>query len=160
MNRQTKRWLRAFPRSWRSRYGTEFETLIEKLESADDLRTSDRVDVIRSGLEMRRAQASALGRPAWLFATAGIVVAALCVVGGLALSGTFSSPPTSTLASPRIISVIRIHPSESITVPARPLTFWVTQIPKGSRGTTVIVLPPKSVHVPTEKLIFAAGSRR
>ena len=160
MNRRTKRWLRAFPRSWRSRYGTEFETLIKELESADDLRTSDRVDVLRSGLEMRRDQASALGRPAWLSATAGIVVAVLCVVGGLALSGTFSSSPAPILASPRIISAIRVHPSESITVPARPLTFWVTQIPKGSRDTTVIILPLKSVHVPTEKLILVAGSRQ
>lgn len=52
-DREPKRWLRAFPRVWRDRYGCELDALVDDLREEGDLRPSDRIDIVRSGLAMR-----------------------------------------------------------------------------------------------------------
>ncbi|MGH9303586.1 MAG: hypothetical protein ACRDZ5_04130, partial [Acidimicrobiales bacterium] len=85
MTHATKRWLSLFPRAWRARYGGELSGLVEDLQNDDDLRASDRVDMLRSGLAIRQHSP---GRPSprSLRAAVGMGTAALCAVAGLALA--------------------------------------------------------------------------
>lgn len=89
MRRSATRWLRAFPRAWRTRYGEELVALIEDLEHDDDLRAIDRLDLVRGGIRMRRLRRA---RKATLGALAAGATLA-CALGGLVLSGALS-PPT------------------------------------------------------------------
>lgn len=160
LSRQTKRSLRAFPRSTCSSYETELTALIEARHGEDDWRKSDRVDLRGSGPERGRACASAGGRPSGLSTTAGVVVAASCVAGGLVVSNVFSSPLTSRRATPRATVVNRIHASVRITACARALTCEVTQVPTSSWSTAATVFARMRVQGPTEEMFVVAGPGR
>lgn len=98
MRTSTTRWLRTFPRAWRTRYGEELAALIEDLDGDDDLRAIDRLDLLRGGLRMhrlRRARKATLGA-----LTASAMVAG--VLGGLAFSGVLSPPSGLPAAHGRV----------------------------------------------------------
>ena len=87
------RWLWVFPRVWRRRYGDELAALIEDVEHDDDLRATDRLDIVRAGL---RTRATGRRRRATVLATAGAATLASTFVA-LTLAGILSltSSPTS-----------------------------------------------------------------
>lgn len=104
--KQPRRWLRAFPRAWRDRYGGELQGLVEDLRAQGDLRSSDRIDLVRRGLAMRR---DGLRRHTVLGAL-GIVAATVCALVGLALAGTFGSQATTgPVASRGVIEELHSH---------------------------------------------------
>ncbi len=99
MRRSTARWLRAFPRAWRDRYGEEVRALIEDLEGDDDLRAVDRLDLLRSGLRTRthsRPRLAVLVAASCSLALAGTLV-------GLGSSGVFSPALRSHRSTPRAV---------------------------------------------------------
>jgi hypothetical protein len=98
--RGRSRWLAAFPRSWRTRYGEELATLIEELAQSGDLRAIDKLDLIRSGLRMRRGHLRRV-----TFRAAGVAALVASTITGLALSGALSTPspiPPSHATAPAL----------------------------------------------------------
>jgi hypothetical protein len=124
-DKEPRRWVRAFPRDWRDRYAREFGALVDDLREEGDLRPSDRIDIIRSGLAMRRLQAKRRS----VYKTLGPVFAAASVLVGLALAGTFGPSPKfhtkwDTLGPHVSGQVIVLH-ADSVSVPPAtgPITF-------------------------------------
>lgn len=116
-DKKPRRWLRAFPRDWRGRYARELGALVDDLREEGDLRASDRIDIIRSGLAMRRHRVKRRS----VYKALGPVLAGASVLGGLALAGTFG--PTQTTPGPSAVGrIIIAHP---LTVPSAsgPITF-------------------------------------
>jgi hypothetical protein len=109
-----KRWLRAFPRAWRTRYGGELGALVDDLREEGDLRTSDRIDIVRSGLALRHHRVKRRS----VYGALGGVVAAVFALVGLALAGTFASSPT--MPPPPVagrIVVLHAHRVPDVTAP-------------------------------------------
>ncbi len=84
------RWLWVFSRVWRKRYGDELVALIEDVEHDDDLCATDRLDVVRAGLQTR---ARGHRRRATVLATTGAATLASTLVA-LTLAGVLSSTPS------------------------------------------------------------------
>ncbi len=157
--KEPTRWGRAFPPAWRDRYGSELSALLEDLREQDDLRPSDRIDLVKRGLAMRR---HGLERRRSVYGALGVVAATVCALVGLVLAGTFTSQITSApSASPRILElhirhIIELH-TYGVPVPAkRVLTAChVTartgkvQCPKVITSITVTVC---RVTTPTDKV--------
>ncbi len=109
--RQPTRWLRAFPRAWRDRYGGELSALVDDLRERGDLRPSDRIDMVRRGLAMRRHRP----RRRSVYAALGVVSATVCALVGLAFAGTFGSRMTPGSPAPRWVVELHTH---GVAVPA------------------------------------------
>lgn len=84
------RWLWVFSRAWRKRYGDELAALIEDVEHDDDLRATDRLDIVRAGQQIR---ARGHRRPATVLATTGAATLASTLLA-LTLAGVLSSTPS------------------------------------------------------------------
>ncbi len=107
-DKQPRRWMRAFPRDWRDRYEREFGVLVDDLRDEGDLRPSDRIDIIRSGLAMRRLRAKRRS----VYTALGPVFAAASVLVGLALAGTFG--PAQTTPGPPVAGQIIVLPARTV----------------------------------------------
>jgi hypothetical protein len=116
-DKEPRRWMRAFPRGWRDRYAAELNALVDDLREEGDLRPSDRIDIVRSGLTMRSRHVNRRS----LYKALGPMFAAASVLVGLALAGTFGPSPKfhakwDTLGPPVAGQVIVLH---ARTVPWR-----------------------------------------
>ena len=107
-DKEPRRWMRAFPRDWRDRYEREFGVLVDDLRDEGDLRPSDRIDIIRSGLAMRRLRAKRRS----VYKALGPVFAAASVLVGLALAGTFG--PAQTTPGPPVAGKIIVLPARTV----------------------------------------------
>ena len=161
-DKQPRRWMRAFPRDWRDRYEREFGVLVDDLRDEGDLRPSDRIDIVRSGLAMRRHRVKRRS----VYKALGPVFAAASVLVGLALAGTFGPSPSLhtkwDILAPRVPGQVIVLHADSVTVPPAtgPVTFCqVTpstgavprceelpphRVPSKVRGVTVTIPALKS----------------
>ena len=125
------RWLRAFPRPWRAHYGRELDALVDELREEGDLRPSDRIDILRSGLTVRRRAV----KPRALYGALGAVVTAVCVLVALALAGTFG--PTQRASGPPAVIRIRLAHPHVVRITG-PLTLCQVNGVKRSTGTVYV----------------------
>jgi hypothetical protein len=105
-----RRWLlRAFPRSWRARFGDQLGHLLDDMEQeSGKIRAGDRLDVARAGLVERLRE---LGRHRRALLGTGV---ALSVAAAAALSAlSFASVPSSQTVSPPPPVSSTTHPSVS-----------------------------------------------
>ena len=155
-NGVSERWLRFFPRSWRTRYGEELDALVADLQEADDLRPSDRIDLVRGGLAVRRQRVGR--RP--VYRAVGVGVGAVGALVGLAVTGELGVTASRAPA-----------PERAVVLPVRAVSLssstrqevWVCRVidrtghhevcelsiapaPQRGRGVTIYVrsLGPKS----------------
>jgi hypothetical protein len=135
-----RRGLHAFPRAWRDRYGAELHALIDDLDDEGDLRLSDRIDIARKGLAMRRHHM----RRRSLYKVLGPLVAAGSVLVGLAWAGTFA--PAQTALGPRARGTVIVLHADSATVPpgVRKAILFCTAAPITGQVTTCKALSPRS----------------
>lgn len=136
-----RRFLHAYPRAWRDRYGAELHALIDDLDDEGDLRLSDRIDIARKGLAMRHHHMNRRS----LYKVLGPVVAAGSVLVGLAWAGTFA--PAQTALGPRARgTVIVLHAHTATVVPpgARKAILFCTAAPITGQVTTCKALSPRS----------------
>ncbi len=117
-DKKLRRWLRAYPRDWRDRYTRELGALVDDLREEGDLRVSDRIDIVRSGLAMRRRGVERRS----VYTVLGPVAAAAFALIGLALAGTFG--PTQTTPGPHAVGRVIVLHAHVATVP--PATGPVT----------------------------------
>jgi hypothetical protein len=124
-DKQPRPWMRAFPRSWRDRYAAELNALVDDLREEGDLRPSDRIDIVRSGLTMRSRHVNRRS----LHKALGPVFAAASVLVGLALAGTFAPAqtvlgrPQTALGLPVSGKVIVLHARTTVLSPAQKAIF-------------------------------------
>ena len=135
-DKEPGRWLSAFPRAWRVRYGGELAALVDDLREEGDLRPSDRIDMVRSGPGMRRQRVTRRSA----YGTVGVLLGAVCALIGLALSGTLSPSPTTprTRAADRIV----VAPSNPVVTPTQVGHVLLTC---PATSPTVQVLPSRTV---------------
>lgn len=134
------RFLHAYPRAWRDRYGAELHALIDDLDDEGDLRLSDRIDIARKGLVMRRHRMKRRS----LYKVLGPVVAAGSVLVGLAWAGTFA--PAQTALGLRASGAVIVLHAHVATVPpgARKAILFCTAAPITGQVTTCKALSPRS----------------
>jgi hypothetical protein len=140
-DKQPRRWLRAFPRVWRDRYGGELGALIDDLREEKALRLSDRIDILRSGLAMRR---HAVKRRS-VYGAFGAVVGAVCALVALALAGVFGPRPTTP--GPSFVGRIVVVPAKHVLSPAhveRVIATCETATSAGDVLTCHIVTPSRA----------------
>ncbi len=132
-----RRWLVVFPRGWRDRYGAELDTLVDDLRGEGDLRSSDRIDIVRAGLATRTR---ALRRRS-LSKVLGPALAAAAVLVGLALAGTFTppqsarSPSQTQLGVPFPGQVVVLHAHATGFSPAQKAIIFCTAAPATGQVT-------------------------
>ena len=153
------RWLWVFPRAWRKRYGDELAALIEDVEHDDDLRATDRLDIVRAGLLSR------MRGPRWratILATAGAATLASTVMA-LTLAGVLSSAPSpSSRCSVEInakTGKVLLKRGDCGPFPQRvggALTLLRPRSSQGSPSHTIYLLPV--VHAAQGSVHAAQGS--
>lgn len=130
-DKEPRRWMRAFPRGWRDRYAAELNALVDDLREEGDLRPSDRIDIVRSGLTMRSCHVNRRS----LHKALGPVFAAASVLVGLALAGTFTpartvlGPLQAALGPPASGKVIVLHARTTVLSPAQKAIIFCTAAP-------------------------------
>jgi hypothetical protein len=149
----TSRWLWVFPRAWRKRYGDELAALIEDVQHDDDLRATDRLDIVRAGLQTR---ARGCRRRATVLATAGAATLASTLMA-LTLAGVLSSTPSNRCSVEINAKTGRIllKRGDCGALPQRvsgPSTLLRPRSSQGSPSHTIYLLPVVhaahgSVHV-------------
>jgi hypothetical protein len=97
---------------WRDRYGGELAVLIDELREEKALRLSDRIDILRSGLAMRRHAV----RRRTVYGAFGVAVGAVCALVALALAGVFGPWPTTP--GPSSVGRIIVVPAKRVLSPA------------------------------------------
>ncbi len=139
--KEPTRWLRAFPRAWRDRYGGELSALVDDLRQEGDLRPSDRIDMVRRGIGMRR---HGLRRRS-VYGAVGVAAGTVCALVGLALAGTFGSQMSP--GQSRI--VIELHTHGAFVPATRVLTLCHMTIPAGkAQCPKLITTFPVTVRSP------------
>ena len=141
-DKEPRRWLRAFPRDWRDRYAREFGALVNDLREEGDLRSSDRIDIVRSGLAMRHHRAKRRS----VYKALGPVLAAASVLVGLALAGTFGPSPKF---QPKWDTLGPTVPGQVIALPARTVP-WRAKTP-----AVICTITPSTGAVSVCKTLFA-----
>lgn len=130
-DKEQRPWMRAFPRGWRDRYAAELNALVDDLREEGDLRSSDRIDIVRSGLTMRSRHVNRRS----LYKALGPMFAAASVLVGLALAGTFAPaqttlrPPQAVLVPPASGKVIVLHARTTVVSPAQKAIMFCTAAP-------------------------------
>ena len=122
-DKETRRWMRAFPRDWRDRYAREFGAFVDDLREEGDLRPSDRIDIVRSGLAMRHRRAKRRS----VYKALGPVFAAAFVLVGLALAGTFG--PAQTTPGPSAAGQVIVLHARTVPWRAKTPAFICTTTP-------------------------------
>src|SRR5271170_5246230 len=92
-----RQWRKWYPRSWRARYGEEYAQLLEDLTTEHRLSWRGELDVMRSGLSLRRIYPDGRRRVA-LGIGSGIILAGLGFGLGFGIRGTESSTSFSIVA--------------------------------------------------------------
>ena len=141
-DKQPWRWLRAFPRVWRDRYGGELGALIDDLREEKGLRLSDPIDILRSGLAMR---CHAVRRRS-VYGAFGAAVGAACALVALALAGVFG--PSLTTRGPSSVGRIVVVPAKHVVLPGRVERVMATCQTATSTGEVVTchILTPAHVR--------------
>lgn len=124
MSKKAWRSVRAFPGPWRDRYGDEVADLLDQLRRDDDLRARDLVDVVRTGLAMRRHARTRRS----LYGALGSAVAVACALVGLTLAGAFG--PSSAIPPPPLDGRIVVL-APALEHP-RPITLCVVTLSTGA----------------------------
>jgi hypothetical protein len=157
----TARWLWVFPSAWRKRYGDELAALIEDVEHDDDLRVTDRLDVVRAGLQTR---AGGRRRRVTTLATAGAATLAI-TLAALTLAGALSSSPSpSSRCSVEInasTGKILLKRGDCGALPQRVRGASTLLTPRSSQGSPshTIYLLPAVVHAAQGSVHAAQGSQ-
>jgi hypothetical protein len=121
-----RRWLlRAFPRSWRARFGDQLGHLLHEMErESGKIRVGDQLDVARAGLTERLRE---IGQHRRALLSCGIALSSAAVVGAFTVF-TFVSGPSSQIASPPPPASSTTHPE--ISRPTTPGQITTTQTRK------------------------------
>ena len=119
-NGVSERWLRFFPRSWRNRYGEELDALVADLQEADDLRPSDRVDLVRSGLAVRRRRVGR--RP--VYRAVGVGLGAVGALVGLGVAGELGVTASHAAAPERAV----VLPVRAVSLSTATREVWVCRV--------------------------------
>lgn len=138
-------WRRWYPRPWRARYGEEYQQLLDDLQSQEQLSWRTELDIVQSGLSLRRSYPT--GRRRHLIAAVSMILAMVLGLGlGLGLQSSGSSEnPFAVLPIGRI--AIRHCPSLSPGIQRLPY--------KRAIRVTLICpnrLPPFQIVLPSRRL--------
>jgi hypothetical protein len=150
-------WQVFFPRSWRERYGEEFDQLLEDLDEEHRLTAGTALNVAGAGIRLHSSRPD--GRVRFAAGAAVVLVVLLGVVLGLSLSiattglsaATFVAPPLQPHAGPAIPSDVVINyelyvQCESNTLALQQLASgrtsgvaWSIAVPRTTPGGTTLV---------------------
>lgn len=110
-----RRWLlRAFPRSWRARFGVQLAHLLEDIEQeSGKVRAADQLDVARAGLTERLRD---LGRHRRALLSCGAALSVAAIAAFTALQ--FGSVPARQTVSPPAPASSTTHPGTSPPTPS------------------------------------------
>jgi hypothetical protein len=150
-------WRVFFPRSWRERYGEEFDQLLEDLEEEHRLTAGTALNVAGAGIRLHSSRPD--GRLRLIAAAAVVLVGSLGVVLGLILStattglsaDTFVAPPLQPPSDPGIPSDVVINyelyvDCESSSLALQQLAsgrtggiVWSIAVPRTTPGGTALI---------------------
>jgi hypothetical protein len=136
-DKEPRRWMRAFPRDWRDRYARELGALVDDLRNEGDLRPSDRIDIVRSGLAMRRHRVKRRS----VYKALGPVFAAASVLVGLALAGTFG--PAQTTPGSSAAGQIIVLPTGTLSPADGHVTFCQVTPSTGAVSSCASTVPSR-----------------
>ncbi len=136
-------WKRWYPRSWRNRYGEEYEQLLEDLAADNQMTWRSEVNVAQTGLALRRVYP---GRRIALGIGTAAIVAVVAFAVGFGIRGT--SAPHASFAIQRCTRVAPAQTSTPAAAQAKAKAFAAAakaagqvakQLPKGSAAVHISV---------------------